>query len=116
MSRIGTPSACAASRRRRASATMSASGPASSAFDTLHQLDPGVADVDKVPAQDPMVRLAPRVYSHRPTDLALAARLVDVPVDRQQRLALLDQPTHRRRPDRPAQDVAGGDRGSEVLV
>ena len=49
-------------------------------------------------------------------DLPLAARLVDVPVDRQQRLALLDHPTHRGRADRAAQDVAGGDGGAEVLV
>src|SRR3984893_17826958 len=87
-----------------------------SAFDTLHQLDSAVADVDEVPAQDAVVRLAARVDADRRADLPLAAGLVDMPVDRQQRLALLDHTTHSGRADRAAQDVAGGDGGAEVLV
>src|SRR5713101_5955655 len=90
--RNGTPASCAASRMRSASTTISA-------FDTLHQLDSGVADVDEVPAQDAVVRLAPRVHGQGRPDLALAARLVDVAVNRKQGLALLDQPPHGRRAD-----------------
>src|SRR4030081_1036960 len=87
-----------------------------SAFDTLHQLDAAVADVDEVPAQDAVVRFAAGVHAHRRADLPLAARLVDVPVDREQRLALLDHPPYRRRADGAAQDIARGDGGAEVLV
>src|SRR6202521_4723503 len=87
-----------------------------SAFDTLHQLDSSVADVDEVPAQDPVVRLAPRVDADRRTDLPLAARLVDVAVDRQDRLTLFGRPTTRGRADWAAEDVAGGDGGAEVLI
>src|SRR5260370_4923867 len=87
-----------------------------SAFDTLHQFDSGVADVDEVPAQDAVVRLAPRVHAHRRADLPLAARLVDVAMDRQDWPALLDQPPHRRRAGPAAAHVAGGDGGAQVLV
>src|ERR1700740_595493 len=99
--RIGTPSACAASSRRPASATMSARGEASSAFDTLHQLDPGVADVDEVSTQDAVVRFAARVHAKRRADLPFAPRLVDVAVDREDRLTLLDQAAHGGRTARP---------------
>src|SRR6266566_6052604 len=105
ISRIGTPSACAASRTRPASATMSASGPASSALDTLHQLDSAVADVDEVAAQDAVVRFAAGIHADRRADLPLAPRLVDVAVDRQDRLALLDQSPHGGRADRAPQHV-----------
>src|SRR5882724_10776242 len=107
ISRIGTLLARAAASSRSASATMSESGVAAgSTLDTLHQLDPLGADVDQVSAQDAVVRLAARVHADRPAELPLSARLVDVPVHRQQRLPLLDHATHRRRTDRAAQHVA----------
>src|SRR2546429_8968460 len=105
MSRSGTSPAWAASRMRSASTTISA-------FDTLHQLDSAVADVDEVPPQDSVVRLAPRVDADGRTNLPLAARLVDVPVNREQRLAFLDYSPNRGRADRAAQDVARGDGGA----
>ena len=56
------------------------------ALDALGDLDALLADVDEVAAQDPVVGLAARVDADRLADLALAAGLVDVAVDRQRRL------------------------------
>ncbi len=64
----------------------------------------------------PWLASLPGLMHTRLADAALAARLVDVPVHREQRLVLLDQPPHRGRADRAAQDVAGRDRRPQVLV
>src|SRR5437868_1251725 len=116
ISRTGTPFASAAASSRSASATMSASGATCSALDTLHQLDSDVADVDEVAPQDAVVGLAAGVHAHRRADLPLAAGFVDMPMDREERLALLDQPANCGRADRAAQDVARGDGRAQGLV
>src|SRR5207237_9688800 len=108
ISRTGTPFASAAASMRSASATMSASGATCSALDTLHQLDSGVADVDQVAPEYAVVGLAAGVHAHGRADLPLAAGFVDMAVDREKRLALLDQPADRARADRAASDGARG--------
>src|SRR3954452_19686802 len=124
--RRGTPPASAVSITRSASATMSASGPLvtsmpgsatpASALDALYELDLIVRDIDEIAAQDAVVGLAARVHAHRRTEPVLPRCLVHMAMHAEQRLALLDQPPHGHRADRPPQDVPGGHRGAQVLV
>src|SRR5439155_17504361 len=80
---------------------------------TLHaqgSLDPIRAQIDQIAAQHTVVRLGAGVYAQRLADSSLAARLVDVAVNSEDRLERLDRLPDAGRAHGAAQKVAGRDR------
>src|SRR5437899_6750308 len=85
-------------------------------LDSEGALDATRTDVDQVSPQDPEGRLAPRIQAKRVADLRLAAGLVDVAVQPQQRMELLDRLPHAGGAHGAAEEIPGGDRGPQVRV